>query len=593
MARPDATGRLRPTFLLALPVAIGVMWGGGPWSSSASDPGPASPAATAPSAASSVPEVVETSRPSSGTGVAVPALATEVPEGVAPSPATFVAAARPDRREAEAAVRSLRGTLAGLLPVERWRSSEWGVLVTSLDRGDTLFARNAHRSLAPASNLKLVTTAAALHHLGEDFRFRTFLLSDGPVEDGRVAGDLVLYGTGDPTLADEPRRPGREPLRAMARELRARGIEIVEGDVIGDGSYFGEEVRPGTWGSRSLNEWFAAPVASLQYNENVATLRIRPGAGSGTPVEVEIVPAGAPVPLDIRAETVVRRTRHPVWTVRESLEDPVLLTGQQELDDSEIWRRMPVPDPALYAASRLRSILEEEGIEVRGEVRSSSDEGGSLLAGEDVWAPGTEGQPSPMILAEHQSPPLIELLRVVNRQSHNLYAESVARTLGRVVEGDGSFDGGARVIRRFLLEEVGVPEEEVRPRDGSGLSPENRLTPFALVRLLDHMSRRPDWNAFWSTLPEAGNWRQLRRMYGSPAAGNLRAKTGTLRSVSALTGVVEARNGERIAFSVISNDVPSTSLAKAVEDRIGVQLASFSRPADGPLLVESGTTRAE
>lgn len=591
MARPDAFGRLAPTFLLAVPVVLGVMWGGGPWSSSGTDLEPTPSAETAPPPTPPVSaEVIEGSRTGSDAASVVPAMAADFPAGDEPVAGSPDPA--PDRREA-AAVRRLQGTLAGLLPVDRWRSSEWGVLVTSLDRGDTLFARNAHESLAPASNLKLLTTAAALHHLGEEFRFRTFLLADAPVEDGRLTGDLVLYGTGDPTLADDPARPGREPLRAMARELRARGIEVIEGDVVGDGSYFGEEVRPAQWGSGTLNEWFAAPVASLQYNENVATLRIRAGAGPGTPVEVEVVPAGAPVPLEIRAETVSRRTRHPVWTVRESLDNPVLLTGQQELDDPDIWRRMPVPDPALYAASRLRAVLEEEGIEVRGAPRSTSGDEGSLLAGDGFWAPGAEERPAPSVLAEHQSPLLIELLRVVNRQSNNLYAESVARTLGRIVEGEASFEGGARVIRQFLVNEVGVPEAEVRPRDGSGLSRENRLTPYALVRLLDHMYRSPHWDSFHGTLPEAGNWRQLRRMYGSPAAGNLRAKTGTLRSVSALTGVVEARNGERVAFSIISNDVPSTSLAKAVEDRIGVQLASFSRPDDGTLLVDAGTARAE
>ncbi len=489
-------------------------------------------------------------------------------------------------------MRSLRGTLESLLPLERWRSSEWSVLVTSLDRGDTLFARNAHRPLAPASNVKLLTTAAALHHLGEGFRFRTFLLSDAPVEDGHLRGDLVLFGTGDPSLADDARRPDREPLRIMARRLKDRGIRTVDGDVVGDGSYFGDEIRPPGWGSRSLNEWFAAPVASLQYNENVATLRIRAGAGSGGPVEVEIVPAEAPVPLDIQSTTVTRRTRHPVWAVRKSLDQPVALIGQQELDDPEIWRRMPVPDPALYAAGRLRAILEEEGIEVRGEARSTLGENAAVLYGDGpVWAPGFEEGASPVILAEHLSPPLLDLLRIVNRESHNLYAESIARTLGRVVEGDQSFEGGARVIRSFLVDEIGVPSGEVRPLDGSGLSPESRVSPYALVKLLDHMHRSSHWDAFWSTLPEAGNWRELRRMYRSPAAANLRAKTGTLRTVSALTGVVEARNGERLAFSILSNDVPSTSLAKAVEDRIGVQLASFSRPAGTPALVEADPTR--
>jgi len=619
MAPFKPSGRIPPTFLVALPV-VGLALGGVWWSpSSSADTDPAVRDGSSPEVvvdgarrfeAEASPEIDVASvtwaevdeTPDERVGAAAVGTAPTAKyaeDGTTEDGTTEVEALNVDVPDvdvratpAEArAIRNLRISLEGLLPVDRWRSSEWSVLVTSLDRGDTLFSRNPHEPLAPASNVKLLTTAAALHHLGEGFRFRTFLLTDGAVRDGHLEGDLVLYGTGDPTLADNPRRPDEEPLRTMARQLRESGIQVVDGDIVGDGSYFGEEVRPAGWGVRSLNEWFAAPVASLQYNENVATLRIRAGSRIGGPVDVETVPAEAPVPLDIQAETVTRRTRHPVWTVRESLEDPVVLIGQQETNDSEIWRRMPVPNPALYAANRLETILREEGIQVRGGTRSTLGETRSILAGDDVWAPGMESDPRPTVLVEHVSPPLIELLRVVNRESHNLYAESIARTLGRVVVGDPSFAGGARVIRSFLVDDLGLPEGEVQPLDGSGLSPGNRVSPYALVSLLDHMYRGSDWEAFWSTLPEAGNWRQLRRMYRSPAAENLRAKTGTLRTVSALTGVVTARNGEDLAFSILSNDVPSTSMAKAVEDRVGIQLASFSRPGAPTPLAGLDATR--
>ncbi len=167
----------------------------------------------------------------------------------------------------------------------------------------------------------------------------------------------------------------------------------------------------------------------------------------------------------------------------------------------------------------------------------------------------------------------------MNRRSHNLFAEAILRTLGRVVEGEGSFEGGSHVVQRFLVHDVGVPAEEARPVDGSGLSPTNRVSPYAFVRILEHMAGSEWSEVFSETLPQAGDWRGLRRMYRSPAAGNLRAKTGTIERVSALSGVVRGRRGERFLFSIISNDVPSTSAAKRVEDRIGIRLASFWRPA--------------
>ncbi len=483
-----------------------------------------------------------------------------------------------DEAGASARVRALQSEIRGLLPLDRRSGGEWGVLVTSLERGDTLFAHNAHRTFAPASNVKLLTAAAALHHLGPEYRFRTFLLATGSTDEGVLEGDLFLYGTGDPSLSD---RSGDRAFRRMARRLRERGIRAVEGDVLGDGTYFSGATRPEGWSRRDLNDWFAAPVTGLSYNENVATLRIGPGPAPGTPLRVETIPRDVPIPMEITGRTVAGRPGHPVWAVREEPTEPVEIVGELRTTSTGLWRRLTVNDPALYAAHRLRQVLVEEGIEVRGEARQVESPSASPLSGRSLWVPAMDPKPRPRILAEHASAPLSELLKVVNKRSHNLYAEAILRTLGRVVAGDASFRSGTRVVHRFLVERAGVPPDEVRPFDGSGLSPENRVSPHAFVRLLDHMARSPHWEPFWATLPEAGNYRELSRMYRSPAARNLRAKTGTIERVSALSGVVRAASGERLAFSIVSNDIPSTGAAKRVEDRVSMRLASFWRPSDG------------
>jgi len=167
---------------------------------------------------------------------------------------------------------------------------------------------------------------------------------------------------------------------------------------------------------------------------------------------------------------------------------------------------------------------------------------------------------------------------VVNKESHNLYAELIFKTLGRVLRGDGTFEGGVEVVEAFLVNEVGVNPEELSLEDGSGLSANNRASASVFVQTLGYMARSQHWASFWESLPEAGNPRELRRMYRTPAARNLRAKTGTIDRVSALSGLVRSGNGERILFSILANDVPSTSAAKRVEDRIGGQLANFERP---------------
>jgi D-alanyl-D-alanine carboxypeptidase/D-alanyl-D-alanine-endopeptidase (penicillin-binding protein 4) len=170
---------------------------------------------------------------------------------------------------------------------------------------------------------------------------------------------------------------------------------------------------------------------------------------------------------------------------------------------------------------------------------------------------------------------MIQYLNVVNHESHNLFAETIFKTMGKVVVGQGSFDGGARAVESFTARNVGLDHHDIVAVDGSGLSESNRVSAGGLVEILRYVSQSPQWDAFLSTLPEAG--RTLRRMYSTRAARNLRAKTGTIEGVSALTGVVSARNGERLLFSILSNDVASTGAAKRIEDRIGSRLANFQR----------------
>ena len=238
---------------------------------------------------------------------------------------------------------------------------------------------------------------------------------------------------------------------------------------------------------------------------------------------------------------------------------------------------MTVQDPAHFAASVLRAVLEERGVRVTGSVRVVSGSEGSAVTGKRIWAPFA-GRTVPRVLARHISPPLADYLSVVNKRSHNLLADQIFRTVGRVTSGDGSYAGGAGAIGRFMASAPGVDSMRVAIYDGSGLSSLNRVSAADFVAVTRLMAESDRWGSFWETLPEAGDPRGLRRMARTAAAGNLRAKTGTIERVSALSGMVRSVNGERIAFSIISNQVPSTAMAKRIEDRIGTRLASFERP---------------
>ena len=471
-------------------------------------------------------------------------------------------------------VRQLREQLRNLVESSGRRSGRYGVLALSLDTGDTLYDSGARDMLAPASNMKLLTTAAALHYLGPDFRYQTFLLADGPIEEGRLKGNLVLYGTGDPGFSDVFR--GIDLLEALADSLRRAGVDVVEGDVVGDGSFFSGPLLGEGWDPRDLNDAFAAPSSALSFDENVVTLRVAPSVVGRRPI-IHTIPSGADLPMEVTARTGGNRGR--VRVSREDPSEPISIYGSLSPTGRDVWRQITVFDPPRFAASVFRSVLEERGIRVTGDVNTIADAASSPVTARSVWAPALDPKRTgPRVIASHQSPPLLEYLQIVNKKSHNLFADLTLKTIGRIVVGEGSYTAGSDVVRRFLAAEVKTDTVGVVIHDGSGLSGLSRVSAAVFVDVLKHMSRTALWDLYWETLPEAGNPRELRRMYRTPAAGNLRAKTGTIKRVSALSGLVRSANGERILFSILANNVPSTGRAKRVEDRIGVRLASFERP---------------
>ena len=455
----------------------------------------------------------------------------------------------------------------------------WAAMVVSLDRGDTLLAMNATEAMVPASNQKILTTAAAISTLGPDFRFHTFLLASGELAGDTLFGDLILYGTGDPTLSERFFGEETAAMDTLARRVADAGVREIRGDLVVDGSFFNGPTRHPEWDPADLNDAFAAPISAVSFNENIVTLRVEAGAASGILPLVHVLPEGSEIPVSNIAETAPRGTRSRIWLFRETPWDPIGIEGEIPVGGRDVWRELPVPDPLLFSGRHLQNALEAQGIRVRGQVSTISDPSLSALPPE--VEPGRSGPSGPKIIAVITSPPLLEVLRVVNKESNNLMAETVAKVLGRVTLGDGSFQGGMEAVERFLIREVGVSSEEIRLRDGSGLSAENRVSAAVLVRVLRYLADSPHWDAFWDTLPEAGVRRELGRMGGTPATRNLRAKTGTMDRVSALSGMVRTRDGERILFSILANGVRSEYRAKRAEDQLGIRLASLTRPGLG------------
>jgi D-alanyl-D-alanine carboxypeptidase/D-alanyl-D-alanine-endopeptidase (penicillin-binding protein 4) len=479
-------------------------------------------------------------------------------------------------------IEELQGRVSGVFGSSGLRAATWSAMVFSLDAGDTLFALASDSALAPASNLKLLTTAAALGVLGPEYRFRTYLLTDGTVSDGVVDGDLVLFGTGDPGISDRFYSRKDDVFQRLIDQLDDLGIHTVTGDLVGDASYFTGPLRPLGWDPRDLNDHFTGAVSALSFNENVVSFRVVPGPVGEAP-EVTTVPPHSGMEVINDAETVVGQARPRLAILRDDPLDPVRVEGRMVAGTRDVWREMTVSVPARFAAASFRAALAERGIALHGGIKLVEDARGSILGGDVVSAPA-HGRRRARVLARHVSEPLTAYLEVINRESNNLFAELVFRSVGRSMTGEGSPQASTRAVSA-ALSSIGVDLRGAVQVDGSGLSLDNRVSASTFVSVLDRMADGPHWNEYWSSLPEAGQRQGLGRMYSTAAADNLRAKTGTIEGVSALSGMVRSGDGERLAFSLLVNDAQSTTRAKRVENQIGVLLASFRRaPAQVPTL---------
>ncbi|MQA90320.1 MAG: D-alanyl-D-alanine carboxypeptidase/D-alanyl-D-alanine-endopeptidase [Gemmatimonas sp.] len=513
-------------------------------------------------------------------GVAAAQVPPEAPPIAASAPVSAAADA-PERRPVSPEVADLRDDVDRIVRGSGWPGASSSLLVVSLDRGDTLYSVNPDLPVAPASNMKLYSTAAALYYLGPNFRYSTFALADGEIVDGAIVGDLVLYGTGDPAISSRMLDGALNPLRALADSLVAQGITEVHGDVVGDGSYFDDSWIADGWREEYRLSSYSAPIGALSLAENIVGIRVTPG------------PAGEPAQIRTIPETdglLIQNNVRTVGSGRSSIRfeyDPqgLVIEGQIARGHPGVARTVTVVDPANFAAAAFRAVLEEAGVRVHGNVRTIRNPATSPI-GRGARGQAREGETAavPRVLGTHLSPTLAEVATVTNHISQNLFAEAMFKTVGRVALGEGSFEGGAKAVQYFLECERPVDFSGVRFVDGSGLSPLNRVTARSTIHLLDLMTRTDVWEPFFHSLPLAaspnGDHSLRSRMGGTAAARNLRAKTGTISNVSSLSGYVRAANGEFLAFSIIGNEVPSTWQAKRVEDQIGARLARFDRPLE-------------
>ncbi len=420
------------------------------------------------------------------------------------------------------------------------------VVVERADTGETIFTYNEHFPLKPASNQKILTSAAALFYLGADYRYQTDIQATGTVADGVLNGDLVVVGAGDPSISGryQPDRTDATAIfRQWAEALKARGIQKIAGQIVGNDNAFDDVTAPEGWPANQMAEWYCAEVSALVFNDGCVDVHWLGGDVAGATPTYSLNPKTDYIQIvnQLKSSLTSNYRRY----VRDGRPNTIICNGsvraRREAEDS-----IAVHGATRYFVHVLRSVLTSEGIEVVG----PSADIDTLKGGEQLKS-------AARTLFTHESPPLATLLETMNGNSHNLFAETVFKTVARNEGGKGTFENGRAAVMRFLDKHL-IDTEGLSIIDGSGLSYDNRLTARAIVsvlRIADNASWRDDYR---NTFPVGGRTGSLKSRFQATSetrrlAGRIRAKTGYIRGARSLSGWVTRPDGSEYRFSILLN----------------------------------------
>ncbi len=451
------------------------------------------------------------------------------------------------------------------------RMGRWGMAVVSLEDGELVYQHNSEQKFIPASNAKLFTTAAALEKLGPDYTYQTDIYACGGMDTtGVLHGNLLVRGSGDPTINRW------DMLLDWADSLSACGLTEVEGDVVGDdGNFVPEKII--SMVPRSTNRLvkrkkrMAWNISGLSFRDNLVAVTVS-GGSLGKPLRVSTDP-----PMEVQVRNLSRTIRGSSSTVSRKVKqkDGTYVTKSRKVYNvgrpyvSFDGRILKVTGTLAQGSSKrflftakqtddhfarvLAAALEAKGIRISGRPRGS---------GEELAQPAD----SAWLIYSHSSQPLSEIIKVVNKNSHNLYAETLLKTLGSEGNGRGSVQQGSEVERDVVLE-MGLGEVDLF--DGCGLSRRNEVSPLQVVTLLRYIHQQPYWGAFYNSLAIGGVDGTLGGRLANPdMCGRVYAKTGSIGGVSALSGYVTAKSGRMFAFSIMVNNMSRAKTARRVEDYI-------------------------
>jgi len=469
----------------------------------------------------------------------------------------------------------LQARIQEVLAKPELSSAMVGIKVVSLDNGRVLFEENAAKLLRPASNMKLYTVAAALDRLSPDYRFSTSVYANTrPDAAGVVHGELIIYGRGDPSIAARFNNGDYfKGIDELATRIVAAGVKRVEGDLVGDESYFLGPKYGSGWNWEDLTWYYGAEITPLTANDNALDLFIKPGAAIGQPASITTGPPDPLLTIVNKVTTSAKGSKREFSIHRGLGENTITITGSIPLEDRGYTGGIGISHPGLLFVYMLRSSLAQKGVTITGASRIS------------VSSNAVQNE-----IATLQSPPFSVIAAQTLKPSQNLYTELILRTLGKVAPPpppittsslpQTSDELGLEAVKTFL-KTVGLRPEALVLDDGSGLSRNDMITAEASVQLLTFMSKHRYATVFRDALPIGGVDGTLRnRFKGTPAENNVRAKTGSLSSAASLGGYMTTAGGEKLAFSIMVNNYPRDfDPRSACIDPITILLASFAGKA--------------
>ena len=451
------------------------------------------------------------------------------------------------------------------------RRGRVGIKIVSLSTGKVVFENDADKYFMPASNMKNFTVAAALERLGPDFKFVTSVYANAkPDATGTIKGDLRVYGRGDISISTAFNNGDYyKGLDNLVDKIAAAGVKRIEGDLVGDESYFKGFALPATWEWDDLQWYDGAEISALPINNNAVDLTVKPGAVN-QPCEVSVLPQ---TPL-MTVTNTCRTTSGGARTLKvfKPLGRNLLeISGTMPIGDSFVGY-VAVTHPADLFIAMLQQRLELKGIVLIGHAR--------------VLPAGFRADPAQIEIARLESPPFLEVAARTMKPSQNMFTETILWAMGEQLARKSSPAAdsatlGLNIVRSFM-NQAGIPEEGVLQYDGSGLSRHDLVTPNAVVTLYTYMAKQSRNAQVWrDSLTVGGVDGTLRnRFKGTAAEGNIRGKTGTLDQVSALSGHMTTAGGDQLVVSIIVNGVAEPRTRTSLIDDIVIQLANFNGKID-------------